>query len=67
MFYELAQSLTSGLLIGSALAVLSVGFSMAWGITHVLNVAHCAFAVLAAYLATGRSPGGGLTRSWRCR
>ncbi len=50
MFYELAQSLTSGLLIGSALAVLSVGFSMAWGMTHVLNVAHCAFAVLAAYL-----------------
>ncbi|MCS6938953.1 MAG: branched-chain amino acid ABC transporter permease [Roseiflexaceae bacterium] len=50
MFYELAQSLTSGLLIGSALAVLSVGFSMAWGITHVLNVAHCAFAMLAAYL-----------------
>lgn len=50
MLYELAQSLTSGLLIGSALAVLSVGFSMAWGITHVLNVAHCAFAVLAAYL-----------------
>jgi len=31
-------------------SVLSVGFSMAWGITHVLNVAHCAFAVLAAYL-----------------
>lgn len=50
MGYELVQSLTSGLLIGSALAVLSVGFSMAWGITHVLNVAHCAFAVLAAYL-----------------
>jgi branched-chain amino acid transport system permease protein len=50
MLYELAQSLTSGLLIGGALAVLSVGFSMAWGITHVLNVAHCAFAVLAAYL-----------------
>jgi len=50
MLYELAQSLTGGLLIGGALAVLSVGFSMAWGITHVLNVAHCAFAVLAAYL-----------------
>lgn len=50
MIYELAQSLAGGLLIGSALAVLSVGFSMAWGVTHVLNVAHCAFAVLAAYL-----------------
>jgi len=50
MVYELAQSLVSGLLIGSAFAVLSVGFGLAWGVTHVLNVAHCAFAVLAAYL-----------------
>lgn len=46
----LVQSLVSGLMIGSAFAVLSVGFSLAWGITHVLNVAHGAFAVLAAYL-----------------
>ncbi len=48
--YELVQSLVSGLLIGSTFAVLSVGFSMTWGITHVLNIAHGAFAVLAAYL-----------------
>ena len=38
--YELVQSLVSGLLIGSTFAVLSVGFSMTWGITHVLNIAH---------------------------
>jgi branched-chain amino acid transport system permease protein len=48
--YELIQSLVSGLLIGSTFAVLSVGFSLTWGITHVLNIAHGAFAVLAAYL-----------------
>lgn len=47
----LLQSIVSGLMIGSTFAVLSVGFSLAWGITHVLNVAHGAFAVLAAYLA----------------
>lgn len=50
MAYELVQSLVSGLLIGSTFGVLSVGFSMTWGITHVLNVAHAAFALLAAYL-----------------
>ncbi len=47
---ELTQSLLSGLLVGCAFAVLSVGFSLAWGVTHVLNVAHGAFALLAAYL-----------------
>ena len=50
MSYELIQSLISGLLLGGAFAVLSVGFSLTWGITHVLNIAHSAFAVLAAYL-----------------
>jgi len=50
MLYELAQSLISGLMIGSTFAVLSVGFSLTWGITHVLNIAHGAFALLAAYL-----------------
>ena len=50
LLYELTQSLVSGVLVGCAFAVLSVGFSLAWGVTHVLNVAHGAFAVLAAYL-----------------
>ena len=50
MSYELIQSIISGLLLGGAFAVLSVGFSLTWGITHVLNIAHSAFAVLAAYL-----------------
>ncbi|NNJ11176.1 branched-chain amino acid ABC transporter permease [Chloroflexales bacterium ZM16-3] len=50
MLYELTQSLVSGLLIGSAFAVLSVGFSLAWGVNHVLNVAHTTFAILAAYI-----------------
>lgn len=50
MLYELVQSTVSGLLIGSAFAVLSVGFSLTWGVTHVLNIAHASFALLAAYL-----------------
>ena len=50
MLYEIVQSLVGGLLLGSAFAVLSVGFSLTWGVTHVLNIAHAAFALLAAYL-----------------
>lgn len=50
MLYELVQSTVSGLLIGAAFAVLSVGFSLTWGVTQVLNIAHAAFALLAAYL-----------------
>lgn len=49
--YEFAQSLVSGLMIGGVYAVLGVGFSLTWGITKVINIAHAAFAVLAAYIA----------------
>jgi branched-chain amino acid transport system permease protein len=48
---QLAQSLTSGLLTGVIFAVLGVGFSLTWGVTRAINVAHTAFAVLAAYVA----------------
>jgi branched-chain amino acid transport system permease protein len=51
MFYEFTQSLVSGLLIGLVFALLGVGFSLTWGITKVINIAHAAVAVLAAYLA----------------
>lgn len=47
----LAQSLISGLLVGAVYALLSVGFSLGWGVMKVLNIAHAAFALLAAYLA----------------
>jgi len=49
--YEFMQSLVSGILVGGAFALLGVGFSLTWGVTRVINVAHTAFAVLAAYLA----------------
>lgn len=49
--YELVQSVVSGLLIGSAFALMSVGFSLTWGVLRVINIAHCAFAVLAAYIS----------------
>jgi branched-chain amino acid transport system permease protein len=47
----LGQSLVSGLLIGGVFALIGVGFSLTWGILRVINLAHAAFALLAAYIS----------------
>lgn len=49
--YELAQSVVSGVLTGSILGLLGAGFSLTWGVTRVVNIAHTTFAVLGAYMA----------------
>ena len=50
-FTHLLQSLLSGLFLGGIFALLSVGFSLSWGIMKVLNLSHAVFGVLAAYIA----------------
>jgi branched-chain amino acid transport system permease protein len=47
---QLAQAVTSGVLVGLAYAILGVGFSLTWGASGVINASHAAFAVLGAYL-----------------
>lgn len=47
----LLQALVSGVMTGIIFVALSVGFSLTWGVTRAVNLAHTAFAVLAAYLA----------------
>jgi branched-chain amino acid transport system permease protein len=49
--YEFLQSLVGGILTGGVFALLGVGFSLTWGVTRAVNIAHTAFAVIAAYLA----------------
>lgn len=44
------QALTSGLLQGGLLALIAVGFTLAWGVLNVVNLAHGACVVLGAYL-----------------
>ncbi len=45
------QSMVSGLLMGGIFALFGVGFSLTWGVMKVINIAHAAFGILAAYLA----------------
>lgn len=58
----LLQTLTLGLLVGAVYALMSSGLTLIFGVMRVINIAHGAFAVLAAFLtyslwsATGLDP-----------
>lgn len=47
----IVQSIISGLLVGGVFALFGVGFSLTWGVMKVINIAHAAFGILAAYIA----------------
>jgi branched-chain amino acid transport system permease protein len=59
---ELVQAIILGLLIGGVYALLASGLSLIFGVMNVINVAHGAFLILAAFLtysiwsATGLDP-----------
>jgi len=44
------QHLVNGLLQGCLLALVGLGFSMVWGILNIINLAHAAFIMLAAFM-----------------
>ncbi|MDX1520155.1 MAG: branched-chain amino acid ABC transporter permease [Anaerolineae bacterium] len=46
----IGQALISGILIGGLYAILAIGLSLTWGMLKVINLAHFAFAFLAAYI-----------------
>jgi len=46
----LAQSVLSGVFIGALYGLLGLGLSLSWGLLRLINLAHFAFAFLAAYL-----------------
>ena len=48
---ELGQAIISGILMGGAYAALSVGFTLTWGATKVINLSHTIFALIASYIA----------------
>lgn len=44
------QHVVNGLLQGCLLALVGLGFSMVWGILNIINLAHAAFIMLAAFM-----------------
>ena len=46
----LAQSVVSGVFVGALYGLLGLGLSLSWGLLRQINLAHFAFAFLAAYL-----------------
>jgi branched-chain amino acid transport system permease protein len=56
----LAQSALSGVFIGSLYGLLGLGLGLTWGLLHVINLAHFAFAFLAAYLCYQLASVGGI-------
>lgn len=47
---DFLQHVINGLLQGCILALVGLGFSLVWGILNIINLAHAAFIMLAAYL-----------------
>lgn len=47
---EILQILINGLLLGGFYALIGVGFSLVWGVTNIINLAHGALALLGAYI-----------------
>ncbi|MDH4061474.1 MAG: branched-chain amino acid ABC transporter permease [Aquincola sp.] len=46
----LAQSILSGMFVGALYGLIGLGLSLSWGLLRLINLAHFAFAFLAAYL-----------------
>ena len=46
----LAQSILSGIFVGALYGLMGLGLSLSWGLLRFINLAHFAFAFLAAYL-----------------
>jgi branched-chain amino acid transport system permease protein len=44
-----SQDLVNGILAGGIFAVVALGFSLVWGITNIINLAHGAFIMMGAY------------------
>ena len=46
----LSQSVLSGIFVGALYGLMGLGLSLSWGLLRLINLAHFAFAFLAAYL-----------------
>ena len=56
----LSQSILSGIFIGSLYGLLGLGLGLSWGLLRLINLAHFAFAFLAAYICYQLASAGGM-------
>jgi branched-chain amino acid transport system permease protein len=56
----LSQSILSGVFIGALYGLLGLGLGLSWGLLRLINLAHFAFAFLAAYLCYQLASTGGI-------
>ena len=56
----LSQSILSGIFIGALYGLLGLGLGLSWGLLRLINLAHFAFAFLAAYLCYQLASSGGV-------
>jgi branched-chain amino acid transport system permease protein len=56
----LSQSVLSGVFIGALYGLLGLGLGLSWGLLRLINLAHFAFAFLAAYICYQLSSVGGM-------
>ena len=49
-FNLLTQSILSGIFVGALYGLMGLGLGRSWGLLRLINLAHFAFAFLAAYL-----------------
>jgi branched-chain amino acid transport system permease protein len=56
----LSQSILSGIFVGSLYGLLGLGLGLSWGLLRLINLAHFAFAFLAAYLCYQLASTGGM-------
>ena len=47
----LIQALINGVLVGGLYSCVAVGFSLVWGVSNMINLAHGIFVILGAYIA----------------
>ena len=56
----LSQSILSGVFVGALYGLLGLGLGLSWGLLRLINLAHFAFAFLAAYLCYQLASVGGM-------
>ena len=59
-FNLLAQSVLSGIFIGSLYGLVGLGLGLTWGLLRQINLAHFGFVFLSAYLSYQMATGWGL-------